>query len=158
VRVVACLAPGSEAERRRYLGRADLDWDLARRREVLGRLARSGYRTAAIDPGAAFREVRAIGLGAGETLIEAGTPSRFVYLPLGEGLRGLPLGGYPGFTIPAGVLVGATGVIRGAARNSSVAADRDLELLAIPKGVFLDHWHATYDAAAFAALFRAQAG
>ena len=106
----------------------------------------------------AFREVRQIALCAGEKLIEAGAPSRFVYVPLGEGLRGLPLGGYPGFTIAAGVLVGATGVIRGAARNSSVTADRDLELLAIPKGVFLDHWHVTYDAAAFAALLGSQAG
>ena len=79
-------------------------------------------------------------------------------MPLGEGLRGLPLGGYSGFTIPAGVLVGATGVIRGAARNSSVAAGRDLELLVIPKGVFLDHWHVTYDEPAFAALLGAQAG
>ena len=96
--------------------------------------------------------------GRGETLIEAGAPSRFVYVPLGEGLRGLPLGGYPGFTIPAGVLVGATGVIRGAARNSSVAAGRDLELLVIPKGVFLDHWHVTYDEAAFTALLGSQAG
>ena len=70
----------------------------------------------------------------------------------------MPLGGYPSFTIPTGVLVGATGVIRGAARNSSVAADRDLELLAIPKGVFLDYWHVTYDVAAFAALLAPQAG
>ena len=148
-RIVACLAPASEAERSRYLGSAGLDWDLALRREVLRQIARSGCATQTIDPEVAFREVRQIALYAGETLIEAGAASRFVYVPLGEGLRGLPLGGYPGFTIPAGVLVGATGVIRGAARNSSVAADRDLELLAIPKGVFLDHWHAAYDQAAF---------
>ena len=157
-RIVACLAPASEAERSRYLCSADLDWDLARRREVLRRIARSGCPTRAIDPEVAFREVRQIALRAGETLIEAGAPSRFVYVPLGEGLRGLPLGGYPGFTIPAGVLVGATGVIRGAARNSSVAAGRDLELLVIPKGVFLDHWHVTYDEAVFAALLGSQAG
>ena len=158
VRIVACLSPGSETERSRYLRSADLDWDLARRQEVLRRIARSGCPTKAIDPEMAFREVRQIELLAGDTLIEAGAPSRFVYVPLAEGLRGLPLGGYPGFTIPAGVLVGATGVIRGAARNSSVAAGRDLELLVIPKGVFLDHWHVTYNEAAFAALFWPQAG
>jgi hypothetical protein len=157
-RIVACLAPASEAERSRYLRSAGLDWDLARRRDVLRRIAGSGCPTRTIDPEAAFREVRRIALRAGERLIEAGDPSRFVYVPLGEGLRGLPLGGYPGFTIPAGVLVGATGVIRGAARNSSVAADRDLELLAIPKGAFLDHWHVTYDEPGFAALLAPQAG
>ena len=158
MRIVAGLAPASETERNRYLHSADLDWDLARRREALRWIARSGCLTQAIDPEVAFREVRQIALHSGDLLIEAGDPSRFVYVPLGEGLLGRPLGGYPDFTIPAGVLVGATGVIRGATRNSSVAADRDVELLVIPKGVFLDHWHVTYNVSAFAALLAPQAG
>ena len=155
IRVAASLDPGSAQERSRYLQSTDIDWDLARRQAALRRLANSGHRTAAIDPEAAFREVRRIELAAGETLIEAGTPSSFVYMPMDAGLRGLPLGGYAGFTIRPWVLVGVTGVIRNAARNARVVADRDVALLAIPKGVFLDHWHATYDAAAFAALFPA---
>ena len=91
---------------------------------------------------------------AGETLIEAGRSSGFVYVPMGDGLRGLPLGGYRGFTIRPWVLVGITGVVRGAVRNSGVLAERDIELLAIPKRVFLDRWHATYDLRGFAARLR----
>ena len=71
-----------------------------------------------------------------------------------EGLRGLPLGGYPGFVIQPWIPVGVTGVIRGAERNARVVAERDVDLLAIPKGVYLDHWHFTYDRDAFAALVR----
>jgi hypothetical protein len=32
-----------------------------------------------------------------------------------------------------------------------------MSLLAIPRGVFLDHWHFTYDPAEFASLFRGEA-
>jgi hypothetical protein len=154
VRVVPSLEVGSALERRLYTQGTDLDWDLARRREVLLKVARCGHRTEAIDPVEGFREVRRIELRAGDTLIEAGTPSGFVYIPLGEGLRGLPLGGYQDFVVQPWVLVGMTGVIRGAIRNAKVVAEQDLDLLVIPKGVFLEHWHSTYDQKAFAALFQ----
>ena len=154
VRLVASLDVAAPGERSRYLRSADVRWGLARRREVLGHIARSGYRAEAIDAKTAFREVRGIELRAGEALIEAGSSSGFVYVPMGDGLRGLPLGGYPGFTIRPWVLVGITGVVRGAVRNSGVLAERDIELLAIPKRVFLDRWHATYDLRGFAARLR----
>jgi hypothetical protein len=41
-----------------------------------------------------------------------------------------------------------------AIRNATVVAEQDLDLLVIPKGVFLEHWHSTYDQKSFAALFR----
>jgi hypothetical protein len=156
VRLVSSLDPGSAAERHRYLASTDIAWDPARRRELLDRVGRGGYLSGGIDPEVAFRETREFALRAGETLIEAGTPSSFVYVPLGEGLHGMPLGGYPGFTIPPWVLVGVTGVMRGAARHARVLAARDVSGLAIPKGVFLGHWRATYDVARFAALFPPQ--
>ena len=52
------------------------------------------------------------------------------------------------------VPVGVTGVIRGAIRNANVVALQDLSLLAIPKDVFLKHWHHTYNQQEFAQLFR----
>ena len=73
---------------------------------------------------------------------------------MGEGLRGESLGGYGDFTVRPWVLLGVTGVVRGAIRNAKVAADRDVSLLSIPKSVFLKYWHFTYDQKAFAALFR----
>ena len=75
-----------------------------------------------IDPVAAFREVRRIELRAGETLIEAGTPSRLRLCPAGRGAarataRRLRRVHHPGRGSPSG----STGVIRGAARNSERA-------------------------------------
>lgn len=151
--IVPSLTAASVLERGRYLGGNELEWDAARRRELLARVALCGHRTERIDPDAAFAGVRLIELKAGETLIEAETPSGFVYLPLAKGLRGRPLGGYEDFAIGPWVLVGVTGVIRGAKRNADIFAECDLTLLAIPKGVFIDHWHFTYDREAFAALF-----
>jgi hypothetical protein len=154
VRVVASLAAASPLERSRYLDAFEIDWDPARRRELLDRVALSGHRTERIDPVVAFREVRRIELKAGDVLLEAGTSSGFVYIPLCEGLRGRPLGGYESFAIPAWVPVGATGVIRGAIRNADVAAEAPVGLLAIPRSVFLDHWHFTHDQKSFIELFR----
>jgi hypothetical protein len=118
------------------------------------RLAEGGHRSEAIDPDEAFRDVRSIDIGPGKTLIRAGTPSGFVYVPMGEGLIGHPLGGYGDFVIRPWVLLGVTGVIRGAIRNAKVTAEREVALLAIPKTTFLKHWHFTYDDKSFAALFR----
>jgi CRP-like cAMP-binding protein len=97
--------------------------------------------------------VREIKVQAGEILIEAGPPAGFVYVPLGEGLRIEPLGGCEAFANEAWVPVGVTGVIREAIRNANVVAERDLSLLAIPKDVFLKHWHHTYTQQEFAQLF-----
>jgi hypothetical protein len=158
VRVVASLDAGSALERGRYLRGSELDWDIDRRREMLRKVARCGHLTEEIDPVEGLREVRRIELRSGDTLIEAGTPSGFVYIPLGDGLRGLPLGGYQNFFIGAWILVGVTGVIRGAVRNAKVVAEQDLALLVIPKSVFLEHWHFTYDQKAFAARLQGQVG
>lgn len=152
-RVVSSLAATSAMERAHYLGGILVDWDADRRLEILDKVAQSGHRVAGIDTAQAFEGVRQIRLQAGETLVEAGAPSGIVYIAEGEGLRGLPLGGYHAFAIRPWVPVGVTGVVRGAARNATVVADQDVALLAIPKDVYLKHWHRTYDASAFAALF-----
>ena len=151
----ACLtasSDGSAVERDRYLRGSVLDWDVDRKTELLRRIAQYGHRTERIDPIAGFREARRIELRSGEWLIKAGTPSNFVYIPLVEGLRGRPLGGYEEFAVQPWIPVGVTGVIRGAARNAEVRAERDVALLAIPKGVFLDQWYSTYDRRSFADL------
>ena len=88
----------------------------------------------------------------GETLIEAGSSSGFVYIPLGEGLSILPLGGYASTLAHPWIPLGATGVIRGAARNATVIAEQDLRLLVIPKEVYLREWYRPYQGAELAEL------
>jgi len=152
-RIVASLQASSALERIRYLRSVDLNWELTDRYAMLQKIARYGHKTERIDPIEAFKEVRQIELQAGETLIESGAPSGFVYIPIGEGLRILPLGGYQAFSIQPWMPVGVTGVFRGSVRNAGVVAEQDLSLLAIPKDVFLKHWHHTYNPQEFAQLF-----
>ena len=86
-------------------------------------------------------------LRAGEILLKAGTTTRFVYIPLSEGLMGVPLGGYQPFVAPAWLPVGNTGVIRGAQRNATIYATCDPALLVIPQAVYLKAWHRPYQRA-----------
>ncbi len=133
-------------ERARYLSASDLQASLAARQTILDRVADSGHNTQGIDPTAAFAHVKALQLQCGETLLEAESPPGFVYIPMSDGLRVYPLGGYASAAIPAWTPVGNTGVIRGAPRNATVKADETLSLLVIPKAIYLKHWHHPYTA------------
>jgi hypothetical protein len=147
VKSVASLQQASAQERDRYLAAEAFNGDIARRQELLGNIARSGHKTATIDVAEAFDQVKVIRLRAGETLIEAGAPASFVYIPLADGLQIIPLGGYQPFAVRAWMPVGNTGAIRGAMRNATVVAGQDIELLMIPKEVYLRQWHHPYSVA-----------
>jgi hypothetical protein len=152
VHVVPRNRPGQQAaeptyEDARYAAASTLTWNRAEQRVAAARLARGGHNMAAVQLDTAFDQVRLIHLRAGETLFEAGTAARFVYIPLGEGLIGVPLGGYRPFASPAWLPVGSTGVIRGAQRNATIYATCDLALLVIPQAVYLNAWHRPYQRA-----------
>ena len=134
-------------ERARYLEGAPYDPDSAGGRELLDHVARSGHDVEHIDPVEAFKHVKQVLLHTGETLIEAGFPASFVYIPMGDGLEVIPLGGYEPFPVSAWMPLGVTGVIRGAARNATVVARQDLALLMIPKEIYLRQWHHPLSAA-----------
>ena len=153
-RPVSALKHMAAGERQRYLDAEPFDPASPLRTEVLDRLAASGLRVAgAAGNDAAFTDVRVLRLRSGEVLIEAGTPAGFIYIPLGEGLQILPLGGYRPVSSPAWVTVGLTSIIRGAERNATVVAARDLSLIAMPKETYLQHWHLTYTPEEFTSLF-----
>lgn len=143
-RVVPSLHNITPLERDRYLTAGDLDWPVDRRRHLIARLAKAGHRTEHIDLENAFRFVRSIVVRRGDALVEAATPSGFVYVALEEGLFGDPLGGYPAFTVPPWIPIGHIGVVRGAERNSTIRAHSDVEVLVIPRETYLRHWHASY--------------
>ena len=145
--VVPSLRLVSQLERTRYLQARTLDWERARREELLVRVARSGHNTAEIDVDAAFDHTRLIVLQSGEQLIQAGTPSGVVYIPFDAGLEVQPLGGYTPFTVQAWMPLGGTGVVRGAIRNADIVARGRVELLAIPHEIYLRHWHRPFDVA-----------
>jgi hypothetical protein len=143
-KTVPSLQHVSELERARYLTATELDWSIEQRRELLKNVEASGHKTAKIDPELGFRHVRLSTLQPKETLLEAGAPDGFVYIPLTDGLSIIPLGGYQPFDVKAWMPLGVTGVIRGAMRNASIVATEEVQLLMIPREVFLKRWHFTY--------------
>jgi hypothetical protein len=143
--VVPSLKNISDAERELYMSGDELDWSLEQRKHLLHQVAATGHRTTDIDLNRAFEHVRLIELPAGAVLLEAGSPPGFVYIPMGSGLRGTPLGGYQTFPLPPWVPLGTTSVIRGAPRNSTVVTEQNIPLLMIPKEIFLANWHTSYD-------------
>lgn len=150
--IVPSLEQASALERERYLEGETVTWERAARMQLLARVGQSGHAIQAIDPDQAFEHVKLVELEPGEVLIEAGAPSAFVYIPLEAGLQIIPLGGYESFSVQAWMPLGVTGVIRGAVRNATVIARQPVQLLAIPRTVFLKQWHATHHPEAFRAL------
>lgn len=144
LRIVPSLRLASELERNRYLQAGEIDWDERRRATLLDRLVQSGFKRGAYDLANGFEHARLAKVDAGEMLIEAGAPSAFVYLPLGDGLQVRPLGGYAPFAVRAWMPLGITGVIRGAVRNAQVVATSTVEVLIIPAQVYWQHWHNPY--------------
>lgn len=147
IEIAPSLRNVSEPERARYQAAKDLDWDALQRRRVMEKIYLAGQKLSSFDPEEGFRHVRHAALNAGEKLIEAGAPSSFVYIPLGDGLKIIPLGGYQSFSVAAWMPLGTTGVIRGDIRNADIVAEQVVELLIIPKEVYLRYWYVPYSSA-----------
>lgn len=145
-----CAVPSlqhvSDMERKIYLQSEDVDWGEVNQEQLLHALAVSGQNLQDFEPEKAFQHVRLVQIRDGDTLIEAGSPASFVYIPFDEGLKIIPLGGYQTFSVQAWMPLGNTGVIRGAVRNATVVSERNMKLLMIPKEVFLRYWHKPFTA------------
>jgi CRP-like cAMP-binding protein len=143
VRVTPSLKHVHSQERERYLAAEPIPWGLQARHDLLAHMGQAGYPIERIDEERAFIDVRLVALEAGEILIEARTPSSFVYIPLNSGLKIIPLGGYHSISVQPWMLLGMTGVVRGAERNATVVAERGLQVIVIPKTTYLTYWHHT---------------
>jgi len=148
-RIVPSLKHISDVERQRYLTATELNWSLERRRGVVDLVAQTGHKTQRIDPEIAFTDVRLIELHQGEVLLEAGAPPGFVYVPMGNGLQTLPLGGYQRQDVQPWIPLGNTSVIRGDVQEARITAEKYIQLLIIPKEIYLKYWHDTYNLTEF---------
>lgn len=142
--MVPCLQSSTVFEREIYIASSAIGWDEHEKAEVLAHIGKSGHNVADINLIAGFEDVRVIALTVGDVLIEAGVEATLVYIPLGDGLKVIPLGGYQPFFVCPWMPLGSTGVIRGSVRNATVTADRDVQLLIIPKETYLRYWHHPY--------------
>ncbi len=121
---------------------------------MLEKIANSGHKVINMQVEEAFRNVKTAIIPAGEILMQAGTLASFVYVPLAEGLIGYPLGGYTPFHAIPFVPLGNVGVIRGDTRNATVVAENPVEVLMIPREIYLKYWHNTYCEVEFMALMK----
>lgn len=148
-----CVTPSltqvQPAERARYLAAQPIPWGVELRSDLLARLAHTGYPAEHVDSAHAFDNVRLLTLRAGDVLLEAKTPAAFVYIPLGIGLTVVPWGGYRSVSAQPWQMLGAAGVIRGTERSATIAAERDVQVLVIPKSTYLTYWHHSLSLDAF---------
>jgi hypothetical protein len=142
--VVADLENAVPAERERYLAGSVVSGDTAEADEILAELGARGLRVTTIDRRDAFEDVRRVRIEVGEVLVAAGTPSAFVYIPVGCRLRIEQLGGYRDIDVPPWIPIGVTGVVRRAERNSTVIASEAGEALMIPGELFAREWFRPY--------------
>lgn len=140
IEVVANLEDAAHDERARYLAAEPIDVGSDLAREILERLDAHGAGTADLDRSKAFREVTRATIRPRESLVAAGSPPSFVYVPMGPGLVVLPGGGYAPTSLSPWVPVATTGVIRGAERNSEVVAVQAVEVVIIPGERYATDW------------------
>jgi hypothetical protein len=152
--VVADVEGAAPAERDRYHRAIPVLAHSARAREIIDGLGAHGLRVDAVDPIAAFEDVRIAALEAGEVLAAAGSPSAFVYAATGPGLVVRPLGGYAVQPVGAWMPVGVTGVIRRGGRNSDIVAEQPVEVVVIPGELYTREWFRPYEPHEIADLVR----
>ncbi len=152
VRLVPSLQNASALERERYLSAKELPWNQKEMQDFVEKVALSGHKLENITLEKAFTDVKLVHLETGETLIEVNTPASFVYIPLHDGLTGYPLGGYQPFPSRAFIPLGTTGVIRGDLRNATVVAENALDVIIIPREIYMAHWDTAYSEAEFVGL------
>ena len=156
VAVVADVEGAAPIERERYHRALPVAAGSARADEIIEGLGAHGLRVGAVDAVAAFEDVRIVQLGAGEVLAAAGSPSAFVYAATGPGLVVRPLGGYATQPVGAWMLVGVTGVIRRAGRNSDVVAEQEVDVVLIPGELYTREWFRPYEPHEIAGLLRVE--
>jgi len=147
--VIISTKNATETERNIYYAGTKLNWFQQEKDQLLRNLAETGHPTDQIDINEALNHVRDITLQSGSVLIEADSPPAFVYIPMGNGLQGTPLGGYASFVVEPWVPLGSTGAIRDAPRNATIVAHEDIRLIMIPKSIYLKYWHHTYSVSEF---------
>ncbi len=152
-RPVASLQSADLSEVERYLAGLELDWQRADQKNLLHHIGRSGQKIAHLNRAAAFQDIKIITVLAGDILFEADSPGSFVYIPLDEGLKSFPQGGYQATPIQAWMLIGDAATIKGAVRNTHVIAEQTTDLLMIPQQIYRQFWYNPYTVEEFVQLF-----
>ncbi|KTD32713.1 hypothetical protein Lnau_2361 [Legionella nautarum] len=149
IKLVPSLQKVPAEEKQRYITAKTVDWDTSYKQQILHNIGQTGHKVDSIPLDGGFDYVKLFTLETGQVLTHAGDYAGFVYIPLGLGLKGIPGGGYSMFEVSPWIPLGSTGVIRGDIRNATIVAENQVDILIIPKEIYLKHWHHTYSPAEF---------
>lgn len=152
-RPVASLQKADLAEVARYLAGTTPVWNPDEQNRLLAEMAKTGQKLDQLNLEHGFRDVKCITIKAGEVLMENRSPASFVYIPMSQGLKIFPEGGYAATPAQPWMRLGDTAAIKGSVRNARVVAERDTSLLMIPKQVYLQYWYNPYSLHEFVQLF-----
>lgn len=136
----------------RYVEGSQINWSLEKKQKFLSQITELGPKAAQINLEKAFQEVRQIQLQMGDVLYTSGTASWFVYIPFTQGLQVFPDRASVSYPIAPWALIGDIGLLRGSLRDARVVAEQSVELLMIPKEIYLKYWYLPYDIREFTAL------
>jgi hypothetical protein len=153
IHAVADVESADAAERARYHAASRVTADSRESAEIVDAVRRHGFNADDLDVTEAFEDVRRSVVRAGDTLVTAGSPPSFVYIPTSSGLVVHPRGGYRAEAAAAWIPIGATGVVRDAERNSDVVAHDDVDVILIPGELFARAWFKPYDSDRLHELF-----
>lgn len=149
IQAVTSLQNADLKQVERYLGGTRLDWGLTEKLHLLDQLVKTGQKVDPIDLDLAFTETRLITVKAGEILIELGVLSGFVCIPFQAGLvhtteqrAALPW-----------VQIGDVEVTRSTITSTQIVAEQPVDLLMIPKQIYIRHWYAPYGVDEFTQMF-----
>jgi hypothetical protein len=139
-------------EVQRYVAGTQVNWSLAEKQTVLNQITELGPKAAQINLDKAFQEVRRIQLQVGDVLYKSGTAAWFIYIPFTPGLQVFPDRATVPYPISPWSLVGVIDLLRGSLRDSRVVTGQTVELLMIPKEIYLKYWYLPYDIQEFTTL------
>ena len=128
----------------RYVEGTQIDWSSEEKQQFLNQITELGQKATQVNLDKAFQEVRQIRLEMGDVLYKSGTASWFVYIPFTKGLQVFPDRVAVSHPILSWSLIGDIGLLRGSLRDSRVVAEQPVELLMIPKEIYLKYWYQPY--------------
>lgn len=136
------------------VGASPLQPDSALFEQVFRQVGRHGLDTDRIDPARAAAGLRVVRVPAGTELLQVGTGSPIVVIPVEPGLWVHPAVASEPHPLHPWLPVGATGVIRGGARNAAVFAESAVTVVVIEADTFLQEWFRPYPVAQIPEIVR----
>jgi hypothetical protein len=127
---------------------------LADIKDIVRKINGSGHLFSDAENPQALEGLKVAQIKSGEILIKENTQTSFVYVPFGEGLRWYAQDVYPPTLAKAWMPLGCVELIQNQAFTMRLVAEKDLNVLMIPKQTYLQYWFKPYNTEDFTEFFK----